>query len=80
MTPNRTLRVISDAMGAEKGKGEADHPTRLRAADMSAKLNGLYPSKNQSFEHKHAHLHLIQALDALPIEEIDAELKLLEDA
>ena len=80
VTPKRALRVVSDAMDAVKKDGEIDHPTRLRAADMSAKLNGLYPNKNQTFSHKHAHLHLVQALDDLPAEEIDAELKLLEEA
>ena len=79
VTPKRTLRVVSDGMSATKGNGEPDHPTRLRAADMSAKLNGLYPNKNQSVSHQHAHLHLVEALDDLSAEEIDAELKLLEN-
>ncbi len=47
---------------------------------MTLKLRGAYPSTHQSSIHQHAHLHLVEALDDLPAEEIDAELKLLEDA
>ena len=79
LTPKRTLGVISAAMSAETAKGLPNHSTRLRAADMSAKLNGLYPNKNQTFSHKHAHLHLVEALAELPAEEIDAELAKLEE-
>ena len=53
--------------------------TRLRAADMSFKLPGAYPGQNQNIEHKHAHLHLVEALDDLSAEEIDAELVKLEE-
>ncbi len=78
VTPKRALRVVSDVMDAMKKNGEEDHPTRLRAADMSLKLHGAYPSIHQSSIHQHAHLHLVEALDDLPIEEIDAELKKLK--
>ena len=47
---------------------------------MSLKLKGAYPSIHSSSIHKHAHIHLVEALDDLPAEEIDAELKLLEEA
>ena len=79
VTPKRTLRVVSDGMSATKGNGEPDHPTRLRAADMSFKLHGAYPSNQQSSIHQHAHLHLVEALDDLSAEEIDEELAKLEE-
>ena len=78
ITMKRVLGAVSDGLDATKGKGEEDHPTRLRAADMSLKLHGAYPSIHQSSIHQHAHLHLVEALDDLPIEEIDAELKKLK--
>ena len=48
ITMKRVLGVVSDGLDATKGKGEEDHPTRLRAADMSLKLHGAYPSIHQS--------------------------------
>ena len=74
VTVKRALGVVSDAMNATKGKGEEDHPTRLRAADMSLKLHGAYPSIHQSSIHQHAHLHLLEAIDELPPDVIDAKI------
>ena len=79
VTMERALQKVSDAMDAMKGKGEEDHPTRLRAADMSFKLHGAYPGHRESVSHQHAHLHLVEALDDLSAEEIDAELAKLEE-
>ena len=80
VTVKRALEKVSDAMDAETVKGEPDHAIRLRSADMSLKLNSAYPDRQQSFIHRHAHLHLVEALDDLPIEEIDAELEKLKGA
>ena len=80
LTTKRALVVISDSMSATKKDGQEDHHIRLRGADMTLKLKGAFPSHRQSVDHQHAHLHLVEALDDLPAEEIDAELKLLEEA
>jgi len=69
--PSRIVRKFLD-----------DHPERLHEAERllaSTALLRAYPSIHQSVSHQHAHLHLVEALDDLSAEEIDAELAKLEE-
>jgi len=89
LTTRKALIAVDDAIQATRPstttkdgtviEGGPDHAIRLRSADMTFKLKGAYPSKVQNIDHRHSHLHLVEALDDLPSEEIDAELKLLEE-
>jgi len=88
LTTKKALIAVDDGIQATRPstttkdgtviEGGPDHAIRLRSADMTFKLKGAYPSKVQSVDHRHSHLHLVEALDDLSEEEIDAELKLLE--
>ena len=71
------LRAVCDALVATTSKGEPDHGVMLRAADMALRLSNSYPRHRHESDNRHLHLHLVEALDELPIEEIDAELKRL---
>ena len=89
LTTRKALIAVDDGIQATRPstttkdgtviEGGPDHAVRLRSADMTFKLKGAYPSKVQSVDHRHAHVHLVQALEELSAEEIDQELKLLEE-
>ena len=80
ITVEKALCAVRDALVAEKADGLPDHGARLRAGDMVLRLSNSYPRHRHESDDGHLHLHLVEALDDLPAEEIDAELKLLEEA
>ncbi len=65
ITPSRWAKVLDSALEAESemiiGPGQtktrADHVTRLKAVDLSARLADAYPHEAAA-RHEHRHLHL----------------------
>ena len=67
VTVKRAAAAVGDNLDNE------DQRTRLRAADMTLKLLDVYPRKRVT-DHRHAHLHLslLQGLEELPEDELEA--------
>ena len=74
----KAINAINDGFDAEKKGGGPlpptvpDHNVRQRSANMTLKLGGCYPSRQQEVHHKHAHLHLeaIKEFSQLPFDEL----------
>ena len=79
ITVKKALIAVRDALVAMTSNGEPDHGARLRAGDMVLRLSNSYPRVRHESDNGHLHVHLVEALEELPVEELDAELAKLND-